>query len=52
MKQRKFRSPASAAKFAKAFGLKAKKGKATKLSDEKTKAHWYSFTKGKGKKKK
>ena len=51
MKQRKFKSPASAAKFAKAFGLKPTKGKKTTLSDGKTKANWYSFTK-KGKKKK
>jgi hypothetical protein len=52
MKQRKFKSPTSAEKFAKAFGLKVHKGKKTTLADGKTKANWYSFTKGKGKKKK
>jgi hypothetical protein len=46
--QKKFRSPAAAARFAKALGMKARKGKATKLKDG-TKANWYTLTKMKKK---
>jgi len=47
--QKKFRSPAAAARFAKALGMKIKKGKATKLKDG-TKANWYTLLKAAKKK--
>lgn len=42
--QKKFRSNAAAAKYAKVIGYKIKRGKATKLADG-TKANWYTLTK-------
>ena len=51
MKSRKFSSPAKAAKFAKAFGVKVKKGKACTLSDGR-KGNLYSIVKIKPKKRK
>lgn len=46
--QRKFRNDIGAHRVAAMLGMVAKKGKACKLKDG-TKAHWWTFTKGKRK---